>query len=57
MNDEEMEVVEAMEKYGGSFVKSLAGCFRHADRTNINKLFNAFPEYWKQYEDMAQRKK
>lgn len=52
MNDHEYKVVEAMEKYGGSFVKALAECFHHADRSNINKLKSAFPEYWGQYEKM-----
>ena len=49
MNEEEYEVVEKMEHYGGSFVKSLANCFHYADRTNFDKLKNAFPEYWKEY--------
>lgn len=53
MDDEKSYlVVEAMEKYGGSFIQSLAMAFRHADSINFNKLKNAFPEYWKQYEDM-----
>lgn len=56
MNDAEMDVVEAMEKYGGSFVKALANCFRHADKNNIEKLKSAFPEYWEQYAAMSQRK-
>ncbi len=45
MNEEEFKVVEAMEKFGGSFVKSLAQCFYRADRNNIDKLKNTFNEY------------
>ncbi len=45
--------VEAMEKYGGSFVQALAALIRCADNINFKKLKKAFPEYWKQYEDMA----
>ena len=44
MNEEEFKVVEAMEKFGGSFVKSLAQCFYRADRNNIDKLKNTFNE-------------
>lgn len=54
-NDHDFEVVEAMEKYGGSFVKALAECFHRADANNVEKLKNAFPEYWEQYEEMAKK--
>lgn len=54
--DQDYKVVEAMKKYGGSFVKSLAECFVHADPVNINKLKGAFPEYWDQYSRMTERK-
>lgn len=53
MSDQEMKVIEAMEKYGGSFVVSLAQCFRRADQMNRIKLKHAFPEYWNQYSEMA----
>ena len=53
MNDHDLEVIEAMEKYGGSFVVALAGAFRRADATNLAKLKAAFPEYWEQYTEMA----
>lgn len=56
MNEEEFKVVEAMEKFGGSFVKSLAQCFYRADRNNIDKLKNTFNEYWEQYQSMADNK-
>lgn len=57
MSEQEIKVVETMEKYGGSFVKALAQCFYRADRNNINKLKEAFPEYWGQYEEMTTRTK
>lgn len=53
MNDEEFKIIEAMETYGGSFVKSLSQCFRHADPINFKKLKDAFPEYWEKYKKMA----
>lgn len=55
LEDHNIAVVEAMEKYGGSFVKALARCFRCADARNFRKLQIAFPEYWAEYERMAKR--
>lgn len=52
MTENEMQVVEKMEQYGGSFVKALAQCFRTADHVNFVKLRLAFLEYWNQYVDM-----
>jgi hypothetical protein len=56
MDEQEFAVVEAMTKYGGSFVKALAECFHRADPTNFNKLRATFPDYWEQYEKMANKK-
>lgn len=47
------QVIEAMEIYGGSFVKSLAKSFKHADPNNFNKLKHTFSEYWDEYAEMA----
>lgn len=55
MNDHEIEVIETMQKYGGGFVKALAQCFLLADGNNFYKLRETFPEYWKQYEEMAKK--
>lgn len=52
MTDQEIEVVENMETYGGSFVKALAKCFWLADSINFNKLKETFSEYWKKYLEM-----
>ena len=53
MEGKEMLVMEAMERYGGSFVKSLATCLRLADHVNFKKLKETFPEFWNQYSHMA----
>lgn len=53
MNDKDLKVIEAMETYGGSFVKNLAQLARSADRFNLIKIKQTWPEYWKQYEEMA----
>jgi pyruvate/2-oxoacid:ferredoxin oxidoreductase beta subunit len=56
MTNQELQVVNAMRIYGGSFVKSLAECFIHADSSNFDILKKAFPTYWTSYENMAKRK-
>lgn len=43
------EMITAMDRYGGSFVKALAECFLIADRDNYERLCIAFPEYVEQY--------
>ena len=53
MNDTDLAVVEAMEKYGGSFVKALAACAHRADPKNLAKLKLAFADYWFEYDEMA----
>lgn len=53
MTDQDIAVIECMEKYGGSFVKALAVAMQRADAINLAKLKAAFPEYWQQYTEMA----
>lgn len=48
-NDESFIIISKMSRYGGSFVKSLAECYRHADMINKNKLTTTFPEYFEKY--------
>jgi hypothetical protein len=55
MTEDEFRVVDAMYKYGGSFVRALSECFYRADVFNVIKLKEAFPEYWKQYDEMSQK--
>jgi hypothetical protein len=56
MNDEEMNVVDCMAQYGGSFVKQLAMLFRLADRQNLLRLKVAFQDYWSTYDEMSKEK-
>lgn len=53
-----MDTVEktlmAMKLYGGSFVQSLATCYRYADHKNRLKLTRAFPEEFAKYAVMAE---
>jgi pyruvate/2-oxoacid:ferredoxin oxidoreductase beta subunit len=53
MNEEDIKIVEAMEKYGGSFVKALANACRHADHYNLGKLRITFSDYWNTYREMS----
>lgn len=57
MNDQDLAVIEAMEKYGGSFVVALAKAARRADSDNLAKIKATWPEYWQQYTEMAKWKK
>ena len=45
-------IIDAMEKYGGSFVKVLAQLCRRADANNLRKIKETWPNYWKDYEEM-----
>lgn len=46
------DALHMMEKLGGSFVRSLADCYLHADPSNKQKLRAAFSEYFERYEQM-----
>lgn len=56
MNESDMKTLEAMEKYGGSFVSHLATAARHADPVNLQKIKATFSEYWREYKEMAELK-
>ena len=47
--------IEAMSKYGGSFVKALAEMARHADRQNLEKIKTTWVEYWTEYEKTGRK--
>lgn len=51
LTDEDIKTLENMEKYGGSFVKILAQLAWRADRQNLGKIKDTWPEYWKTYRD------
>lgn len=55
MNEEDYKVVEAMEKYGGSFVESLAKACYQADPINLMKIKTTWPNYWAEYTAMASK--
>lgn len=51
--DADWQVIEAMRKFGGSFVCALGECFLRADATNYAKLRKTFAEEWKEYRKLA----
>lgn len=53
MTKEERKVIDAMRYQGGGFVEALSYAFNLANDTNFNRLKNAFPEIWKEYETRA----
>lgn len=52
-----LEIADNMEKYGGSFVKSLAEPIRRADKQNFTKLVIAFHEYFLDYQPKNWRRR
>ncbi len=56
MTDQDIKVIDCMEKYGGSFVKALAECARRADAMNLIKIKTTWKAYWQQYTKMAEGK-
>jgi hypothetical protein len=57
MDEYDAYTIEAMMKYGGSFVKGLAACMCHADRINMEKIRKTWPEYLKEYGEIGQKMK
>lgn len=51
--NEQIQVGNAMESYGGSFVAALGKALLRADSENAQKIKIAFPEDWKKYNEMA----
>ena len=47
--EDDMKILYVMNKYGGSFARSISLAAWVADSENYAKLKSAFPELWKQY--------
>jgi len=47
----DVDTIEKMQNYGGSFVKAIAEAWLHADPNNRKKLEETFP-YFKEYDEM-----
>lgn len=57
MNQEEEKyfVSLGMRERGGSFVKAIGEALTHADSSNVQKIKNTWPEYWKEYLKWGQK--
>ena len=53
MNERDCWTVDAMEKYGGGFVKALANLARHADHINLQMIKMTWVNNWNEYEKMG----
>lgn len=47
------DILEAMQRYGGGFVKQLAVLYRHGDEENRRKLEALFQGYFAEYDVIA----
>ena len=47
------EILDAMDRFGGSFVQQLAVLYRHGDEVNRRKLEVAFHDEFVEYDEMA----
>ena len=48
-HDEQLIMIRAMKRFGGSFVKALGEAFLKADERNAGRLQAAFPNYIETY--------
>ena len=55
-HDEKLHVQEAMNRYGGGFVSTLGDALLRADGNNTQRIYDAFPEYWQKYLQIAKDK-
>lgn len=56
-NEQDIATIEAMSKYGGSFIRHLGMACKYADSENLNRIKQAFPEYWLRYQELANIKR
>jgi hypothetical protein len=48
------DIVNAMARFGGSFVRNLAAAYHSADPVNSLRLKAAFPDIWAEYAEHVQ---
>ena len=47
------KIIEAMQRYGGSFSRSIGSALRYADEINYKRLVKAFPDLMEQYKEFV----
>ncbi len=50
------EIVQAMDRFGGSFVRALAELCHRADPENLAKIKETWPEYWQEYAELSEQR-
>lgn len=55
MNDRDSWTVDAMERYGGSFIRALANLARFADSVNLEYIKDTWTANWNHYEDVGMK--
>ena len=53
VSEQDFLVIQAMKKYGGSFVRALAEAATKADEDNLRRMREAWPDYWFRYSAMS----
>ncbi len=53
----DLEIIDAMATYGGSFSQVLAQACYCADPNNLERIKAAFPELWAEYAELAQARR
>ena len=48
-HDEKLKICSNMRKYGGGFISALSEAIIKADKNNLEKLVEAFPEEFEKY--------
>jgi len=51
----DIDVLKAMQIYGGAFAHALAVAGLHADKHNLARIKAGWPDYWAKYTGFAQR--
>ena len=54
MTTQERATLDAMQKYGGSFIRALAACYIAADPDNRGKIRDTWILEWHQFTHMAE---
>ena len=49
------DISQAMQRFGGSFVKLLGQLWQQGDEINRRRLKVAFPDFWREYRTLAER--
>ena len=47
------KIIEAMQRYGGSFSRSIGNALMYADEINYKRLVKAFPDLMEQYKEFV----